>query len=57
MINKTTVATGKVAKCPLCYHSIPMPEKVKVSEVAQCPKCRKMLEVTSVIPLTLAKIR
>jgi uncharacterized paraquat-inducible protein A len=56
-MNKAKVATGKYTKCPACYHSFQVPEKVRVSDVTQCPKCKKLLEVVSLIPLTLSRVK
>jgi uncharacterized paraquat-inducible protein A len=55
-MTKTTIATGKLTKCPACYHIFQMPEKVKLSEVAKCPKCKTLLEVVSQVPLILKKL-
>ena len=44
-MNKTNVATGKYTKCPVCYHSFQVPEKVRVLDATQFPKCKKLLEL------------
>jgi len=56
-MTKTNVATGRIAKCPACYHSFHMPDKVKLADVTQCPKCKKLLEVVNMIPLTLSRVK
>ena len=56
-MNKANVATGKTTKCPACYHSFQVPEKVKMADVAQCSKCKKLLEVVNLIPLTLSRVK
>jgi len=56
-MNKTITVTGKLAKCPACYHSFQVPEKIKLSEVTNCPKCKKMLEVVNLFPLTMGRVK
>lgn len=40
--------------CPECEANVPLPERVRLSEIAQCPECSSELEVTGVDPVTLA---
>ena len=55
-MRQISTITVKLAKCPACYHSFQVPEKIKLSEVTKCPNCKKMLEVVNLFPLTMGRV-